>query len=118
MCAGELPDGKQRQAERKAAAAAEISVEEVLTARDAESDRGIPAAMRADLTAEEQSEILAYAVAKRKLRNEEALRSSSSTARIAGDGDGASVRIARSSAGQPSDAASFRTAISGEQTSR
>ena len=48
-----------------AVAATELSVEEVLDARDAESDRGIPAPARCELTAEEETELLRRMIAKK-----------------------------------------------------
>jgi hypothetical protein len=50
----------------QAAVAAELSVEEVLEARDAESDRGIPAPSRCELSAEEQTELLRRMIEKQK----------------------------------------------------
>ena len=68
----------------QAAVAAELSVEEVLEARDAESDRGIPAPSRCELSAEEQTELLRRMIEKQKQKElqQSAKRSSGSSERI------------------------------------
>ena len=50
----------------QAVVAAKLSVEEVIEARDAESDRGIPAPSRCELSAEEQTELLRRMIEKQK----------------------------------------------------
>ena len=94
----------------QAAASAELSVEEVLDARDAESDRGVPAPSRCELSAEQQTELLRHMIAKNREMPQEATRASDSSVRIAGEDAAASVRSAGGSAEHSSDAASFKTA--------
>jgi hypothetical protein len=73
------------EAVAEAVAAAERSVEEIMAARDAESDRGVPAPDRSDLTAEEQTEVLALMVARTKRQQEAEMRASDSSVRVAGE---------------------------------
>ena len=95
----------------QAAVAAELSVEEVLDARDAESDRGVPAPLRCELSAEQQTVLLRHMIAKDRERRQEATRASDSSVRLASEEDAASVRSAGRDAEHSSDAASFRTAV-------
>ena len=81
-----------------------------MAACDAESDGGVPALDRSDLTAEEQTEVLALMVARRKRQQEAEMRASDSSVRIAGEKDAASVRSAGSTVERFSEVMSFKTA--------
>ena len=98
------------EAVAEAVAAAGRSVEEIIEERDAKSDRGVPAPARSDLTAEEQTALLALMVAKKKKEDEAVMRATDPSVRIAGGEDAASVRSAGSDADRFSDGASYKTA--------
>lgn len=95
----------------QAAAAAELSAEEVLEARDAESDVGVPAPSRCKLSAEQQTELLRHMFEKQKELQQGATRASDSSVRSAGEGDAASERSAGSAAERFSDTMSFKSAV-------
>jgi hypothetical protein len=94
----------------EAVAAAGRSAEEIIEERDAKSDRGVPAPARSDLTAEEQTAVLALMVAKKKREDGAAMRATDPSVRIAGGEDAASVRSAGSDADRFSDGALYKTA--------
>jgi len=112
----DLSRPSSHEAVAEAIAAAELSVDEVIDARDAESDRGIPAPERADKTAEQQTALLGAMVEQASQGRANSRREPDSSERIAGEEGSASVRIAESSARQPSEAGSFKT-VTGSQRS-
>jgi hypothetical protein len=104
---------------QQATQAAALPDEEVLKARDAESDKGIEAPSREELSAEEQTELLRVMMERRKQRDRQIARSPTNLAagELGGE-DSSSARGAGSSDDACSDAMSFVTAAGSAVQSR
>jgi len=103
----------------QATQAAALPDEEVLKARDAESDKGIEAPSREELSAEEQTELLRVMMERRKQRDRQIARPPANLAagELGGE-DSSSARGAGSSDDACSDALSFVTAAGSAVPSR